>query len=88
MLGEFQINLLSKIVYYVISSTYIIKEIEKLVLCVYRAIMHSVNPGRMRENTRPCVVHASLVFSQHSPRATSRHKRMRLVLYFLNNVSI
>ena len=31
------------------------------------------------------VLHASLVFSQHSPRALSHHKRTRLVFYFLNS---
>ena len=88
------VDLLSKIVYYVISSTYIIKEIEKLVSCVYSAIMHLGNVGRILEkrvkhSATPRVLHASLVFSQHSPRALSHHKRTRLVFYFLNtNVSL
>ena len=40
---------LSKIVYYVISSTYIITEIEKLVSCVDGVLMHSGNVGRTLE---------------------------------------
>ena len=70
-------------------STYIIKEIEKLVSSVYSAIMHLGNVGRILEkrvkhSATPRVLHASLVFPQHSPRALSHHKRTRLVFYFLN----
>jgi hypothetical protein len=70
------------------SSTYIIKEIEKLVSCVYGAIQHSGNVGRtlekrVKHSATPRVLHASLVFPQHSPRALSRHKRTRLVFYFI-----
>jgi hypothetical protein len=77
---------LSKIVYYVRSSSYIIKE--KLVLCVYGAIMHAGNVGRIREkrvkhSATPRDLHASLVFSQHSLRALSHHKRTRLVCLIL-----
>ena len=86
MLENFNVDLLSKIVYYVISSTYIIKEIEKLVSCVYDAIMRSGNVGRILEkrvkhSATPRVLHASLVFSQHSPRALSHRERTRLVFY-------
>jgi hypothetical protein len=42
-------DLLSKIVYYVVSSTYIIKEIEKLASCDYGVLMHSRNVGRTLE---------------------------------------
>jgi hypothetical protein len=85
---NFNVDLLSKIVYYVISSTYIIKEIEKLVSCVYGVIMHLGNVGRILEkrvkhSATPRILHSSLVFSQHSPRALSHHKRTRLVFYFL-----
>ena len=71
------------------SSTYIIKEIEKLVLCVYGVIMHLGNVERILEkpvkhSTTSRVLQSSLVFSQHLTRALSRHKRMRLVFYFLN----
>ena len=66
------------------SSTYIIKEIEKLVSCVYSAIMHLENvrrilEERVKQTATPRILHASLVFSQHSPRALSRYKRTRLV---------
>jgi hypothetical protein len=48
------------------------------------------------ENTREACItlgygpflHASLVFSQHSPSALSHHKRTRLVFYFLINIII
>jgi hypothetical protein len=40
---NFNVDLLSKIVYYVISSTNIIKQIEKLVSCIYGAILHFGN---------------------------------------------
>jgi hypothetical protein len=78
---NFKVDLLSTIVYNVISSTYIIKEIEKLVSCVYGVLMHSGNVGRtleksVKHSATPRVLHASLVFSQHSPRALSRHKRL------------
>jgi hypothetical protein len=46
---NFKVDLLSKIVYNVISSTYIIKEIETLVSCVYSVIMHSGNVERTLE---------------------------------------
>ena len=83
----------SKIVFYVISSTYIIKEIEKLVSCVYGVIMHSGNVGRILEkrgkhSATPRVLHASLVFSEHSPRACLPNKPTRLVFYFLNISSL
>ena len=83
------VNILNKIVYCGISCTYIIKEIEKLVLCVYGVIMRLGNVGRtlekrVKHSATPRVLHASLVFSQHFPRALSHHKRTRLVFYFLN----
>ena len=57
---------------------------EKLVLCVYGVIMHLGNVRRILEkrvkhSATPCVLHASLVFSLHFPRALSHHKRTRLV---------
>ena len=42
---------------------------------------------RVKHSATPRVLHASLVFSQHSPRALSHHKRTRLVLYFLININ-
>ena len=73
MLGEFQRpSFECKIVYYVIFSTYIIKEIEKLVLCIYSVIMHSGNVGRILEK---CVKH--LATPLNIPlHALSHHKRM------------
>ena len=62
---------------------------EKLVSCVYGVIMHLGNvvrtlEKRINHSTTPLVLHASPVFSQHSPSALSHHKRTRLVFYFLN----
>ena len=68
MLGEFQNRI--KIAYWVISSSYMIKEVEKFVLCVYGMIIHSGitgNVGRILEKL-------SIVFSQHSLCALSHHK--------------
>jgi hypothetical protein len=55
--------------------------------------MHSWDVGRIFEkrvkhSATPFVLHASLVFSQHSTRALSHSKRMRLVFYFLNNCCV
>ena len=65
------------------------KRNRKLVSCVYGVIMHSGNVRRILEkrvehSATPRVLHASLVFSQHSPRALSHHKCTRLVFYFLS----
>ena len=85
MLGEFRGRSLSKIAYYLISSTYIIKEIEKLVSCVHGLIMHV---GEGWKNTREAcktLVHASILFytllsyPANYPRALSHHKRTSLV---------
>jgi hypothetical protein len=38
---------------------------------------------RVKHSATPRVLHASVVFSQHSSRALSHHKRTRLVFYFL-----
>ena len=65
---NFIINLFKNIVCCAITFLYIIKEIEKLVLCVYGVIMHLGNVGRILEkrvkhSATPRVLHASLVFS-------------------------
>ena len=56
-------------------------------------MMHLGNVGRILEkrvkhSATSRVLHASLVFSQHSPRALSHHKRTRLVFYFLRKSEI
>ena len=40
---------------------------------------------RVKHSATPRILHASLVFSKHFPRALSHHKRTRLVFYFLTN---
>ena len=70
--------------------TYIIKEIEKLVACRYGVIMHLGNVGRILEkrvknSAPPRVLHVSLVFFQHSPRALAHDNSTRLVFYFVIN---
>ena len=57
-----------KILFVLQYRSYIIKEIEKLVLCVYGVIMHLGNVRRILEkrvkhSATPRVLHASLVFS-------------------------
>ena len=89
-----EVDILSKIVYYVVSSTYIIKEIEKIVSCVYGVITHTGNVGRIFENrvkhsaTRR-VLHASLVISQFLIRAhyhTIIHEHTRPISISLINL--
>ena len=63
---NFIINLFKNIVCCAIRS-YIIKEIEKLVLCVYGVIMHLGNvrrilKKRVKHSATPRVLHAFLVF--------------------------
>ena len=65
------------------------KKIEKLALYVYGVILHLGNVRRILEkrvkhSATPRVLNASLVLSEHFPRALSHHKRTRLVFYFLN----
>jgi hypothetical protein len=69
---DFNVDLLSEIVYYVISSTYIIKEIEQLISCVYGAIMHLGNVGRILEkrvkHSATPRVYTLLSYSPNIPR--------------------
>ena len=83
---------LSKIVYYVISSTYIIKGIEKLVSCIYGVTMHSGNVGGILEK---CVKHSATprvyTLLSYSLNITRVHYHTinytRLVFYFLNSTT-
>ena len=57
-------------------SSYVIKEIEKLILCIYGVIIHLENvrrilKKRVKHEAMPRVLHASLVFSYHFLRALS-----------------
>ena len=82
-----KVDLYGKIIYDVISHTYI-KETEKLILCVNCDIIHLENVARIREKrakytAKPCVLHAFLIFSQHFPQASSYNRCTRLVIYWL-----
>ena len=80
-------NIYSKIVYYVLSPTYMIKEIEKLVSCVYGVIMHLGNVAKILEkrvehSATPTPTPTPTPFPTHFPHALSHdHKRTRLVFY-------
>ena len=72
---NFIIDLINKFCCWIccpVISSYIIKELKKLVSCLYGVIMHSGDVGRILEkpvkhSATPRVLQASLVFSQHSP---------------------
>ena len=75
-------------------SSYIIKELKKLVSCLYGVIMHS---GECWENTREacktlryasCFTSFSRILPTFPHRALLHHKGTRLVFYFLSNTNL
>ena len=63
----------------------IINLFKNIVCCAITLLYYKRN---RKHSATPRVLHASLVFSKHFPRALSHHKRTRLVFYFLIKVSV
>ena len=85
-----KVDLYGKIVYSVISPTYIKKEIEKLILCVYCVIMHLGNVGRILEKRSSAMPRVYTLLS-YSPNISPVHyhkTHATRFLYFLKNENV